>query len=39
MQVQRVQNNHNQTFGVKTTIFDGDKIIPKGIKKNFYQNV
>ena len=35
MQVQRVQSNHNQTFGAKVTILDGDKIIPKGIKRTF----
>lgn len=33
MQVQRIQSNHNQTFGAKVTILDGDKIIPKGIKE------
>ena len=35
MQVQRVQNNYNQTFGAKVTILDGDKIIPKGMKRIF----
>ena len=36
MQVQRVQNNnYNQTFGAKVTILDGDKIIPKGVKRTF----
>ena len=38
MQVERVQNNnYNQTFGAKVTIFDEDKIIPKGIKRTFTQ--
>ena len=35
MQVQRIQNNYNQTFGAKVTILDGDKIIPKGVKRTF----
>lgn len=35
MHVQRVQNNCNQTFGAKVTILDGDKIIPKGMKRTF----
>ena len=35
MQVQRVQNNYNQTFGAKVTILDVDNIIPKGIKRTF----
>lgn len=35
MQVQRIQSNYNQTFGARVTILDGDKIIPKGIKRTF----
>ena len=35
MQVQRVQNNYNQTFGAKVSIDDVDKIIPKGVKRTF----
>ena len=35
MQVQRVQNNYNQTFGAKVSIHDVDKIIPKGVKRTF----
>lgn len=35
MQVQRVQNNYNQTFGAKVLIDDVDKVIPKGVKRTF----
>ena len=35
MQIQRVQNNYNQTFGAKVSIDDVDKIIPKGVKRTF----
>jgi len=35
MQVHRIQNNYNQTFGAKVTILDRDNIIPKGLKRTF----
>ena len=35
MQIQRVQNNYNQTFGAKVSIHDVDKIISKGVKRTF----
>ena len=35
MQIQRVQNNYNQTFGAKVLIDDVDKVIPKGVKRTF----
>ena len=38
MQIQRVQNNnYNNTFGAKVTIFDANKIIPKDVKRTFTQ--